>query len=88
MDMKTTPYYAIFADVYGLLSRYMPVRTDNAYWDALIQESDQLYRKYNQTDDQGNQYARKLIYETLEELGRISNDLERKEKAAAGIVEK
>ena len=73
MDMRQTPYYKIYADVYGLLSRNLPVRCDDdAYWDAAIKDADTLYRAYNQNDAPGNAYARKLILETMDELERIS----------------
>lgn len=81
MDMKTTPYYKIFADVYTLLAQFMPVRTDKTYWDALVYESDKLYRNYNQSNEPGHMYARKLILETVDELGRVSTEMEAAEKA-------
>ena len=84
MDMKTTPYYAIYADVYGLLSRFLPVRTDEEYWEAVMKETDILYRKYNHGDEPGHEYARKMILETVNELGRISNEMEAAQRAAAG----
>ena len=81
MDMRQTPYFKIFADVYSLLADNLPVKTDESYWEAVHKKADMLYRQYNKGDAPGNKYACRLILDTMDELGRICTQLEKGGKA-------
>lgn len=77
-------YGAIFADISAFMAHFLPVGWSDEYWNAIFAESDKLYRKYEKDGSPGHEYARKLIFATLDELGRVSDEVEKREKAAAG----
>ena len=66
--MKNTPYFKIFADIYNFMKSHYPAREDSKYWRIMLDEADNLYRKYRDTK-QGD-FMKALVLAVTEELER------------------
>lgn len=69
MNMKDTIYWALFSDVWGLLKKYMPVKDTDAFWEAVVRETDETFKKYEKTDQE--EFAKVLLLGVIDELERI-----------------
>lgn len=69
MDLKNTPYWQIYADVFTFFKSSMPVRNDDPYWQQVVDNADALYRKYEKADQA--EFAKTEIFSVIDELERI-----------------
>lgn len=69
MDLKGTNYWKICGDCFNLLKQFLPVQEDDEYWETVVDEANQIYEKYKQTDEQ--EFAKKQIFSVLDEFERI-----------------
>lgn len=69
MDLKGTNYWKICGDVFNFLKQSLPVQDEDEYWETIVDEANQIYEKYKQTDEQ--EFAKKQIFSVLDELERI-----------------
>lgn len=63
-------YWNIYKDVWNFHKKYSDVQTTDKYWDDVINESNELGRKYN------SRFASALIIAVLEELEQICKEME------------
>lgn len=49
MNIKETPYFALYADIWRLHGKYIESVADDSFWDALMQDADILFKKYKDT---------------------------------------
>ena len=52
MNLKKTPYWNIYADLFNYLKAFMPVQNSEEYWDKVIEEGEKLYQKYQDTKEE------------------------------------
>lgn len=52
MDLKKTPYWNIYADLFNYFKAFMPVQKSEEYWDKVIEEGEKLYQKYQNTEEE------------------------------------
>lgn len=68
IDLKNTPYWSIYMDVFNLHKKFSePVESDE-FWNALVAEADSLCRKYRASSE--GEFAKKLLLAILEEIER------------------
>lgn len=65
----------MMADWYRLVERYWNVKKDDAWWDAMIRETDEYVNKYKTDDEVDNTFIKKIILALLER----AEGLERRE---------
>ena len=70
-------YFNIYKDVWNFHKKYKEVQTTDEYWDNVINESNELGRKYN------SRFASALIIAVLEELEQICREME--QNAVSGV---
>lgn len=58
-------YFQIKTDCWRLMKKYQNVEDNDLYWTPLIQEAQQIYKKYQ------TEFAKKEILNILNELERI-----------------
>ena len=66
--MKDTPYYKIFGDIYNYMKAYYPAKEDDEYWKRLLDEANDIYKKYQDTEQ--GEFVKSLVLAVLEELER------------------
>ena len=49
MNIKDTPYFALYGEIYRLHGKYLEPVADDSFWSALMQDVDTLYKKYKDT---------------------------------------
>lgn len=69
MDLKSTPYWNIYADVFNLFKKSLPVRDDDPYWQQVVDDAEVIYRKYDQQDE--SEFAKREVMSVLNELEAI-----------------
>ena len=69
MDLKKTPYWNIYAEIFTFFKESMPVQEDDPYWDRVIKEADQIYNKYKDTDQ--GEFAKREVLSVIDELETI-----------------
>lgn len=65
MNFKETIEFQIFTDVWNFFKKFYEVEDDDAFWDELIEESNQIAVKYG-----NNKFANDLLIATIKELER------------------
>lgn len=65
MNFKETIEFQIFATVWNFFKKFYEVEDDDAFWDELIEESNQIAVKYG-----NNKFANDLLIATIKELER------------------
>ena len=70
MDLKGSTYWNICGDVFNFLKRSLPVLDTDEYWDRIVGEADQLFRKYEETDQKD--FAKDQILSVINEMETIS----------------
>ncbi len=70
MDIKKTPYWNIYADVFNYFKASMPVQNSDEYWDRVCDEGDKLYEKYKETKE--GSFVADQIVDIQKELQRLA----------------
>ena len=64
--MKDTPYYKIFADIYNYMKAYYPTKEDDKYWENLIDEANDICKRYQDTEQ--FEFVKALVLAVMGEL--------------------
>lgn len=64
MNFKETIEFQIFTDVWNFFKRYYQVRDDDNFWNRVIEESNQIAKKYD------NKFANDLLISVIKEMER------------------
>lgn len=67
-EMRDTPYFQIFADVYRLMGAHYPAQDTPEAWAEMLQDVSGIYRKYCETEQAA--FVRSLSLAVLNELER------------------
>ena len=67
-DEELKAVYNIFTDVWKLYKKYADVRTDDEYWEKVVNESDEIAKKYG-----NGRLCRDLILAVIAEFERKNN---------------
>lgn len=49
-NIKDTPYFALYGEIYRLHGKYLEPVADDSFWSALMQDVDTLCKKYKDTE--------------------------------------
>ena len=79
MNIKDTAYWSIFADTWDYFKEFMDVQEADEYWQAVIDKSSELYKKYESKPE--GEFAKHLIFSVMDELEQIER---RRKRAEAG----
>lgn len=63
-------YWNMYKDVWNFHKKYSEVKTSEAYWNAVIEESDQIAKRYDNT-----KFIRDLLMSVIMELERIYKEV-------------
>ncbi len=63
-------YWTLYKDVWNFHKKYSKVRTDDAYWEAVVSESNQIAKKYG-----NHKFAVALLSAVIAELERIYKEM-------------
>lgn len=63
-------YWNLYKDVWNLHKKYSNVQTDDAYWEAVVDESGQIAKKYD-----NHKFAIALLLAVIDELERIYKEM-------------
>lgn len=58
---KDTPEYQMFGEYYQVVQKYYTFETTDEYWDALVKECDEFYRKWKDSVPLSRELAKALI---------------------------
>lgn len=73
-DEELRAIYNIFTDVWKVYKKYADVRSDDEYWENVVNEINALDKKYD-----NDRLCRDLILAVISELERISKKLTQNE---------
>lgn len=62
--------YTMMSDVWRLYRKFADVKADDSYWEQLINESNQVSKKYNDS-----KFAIALLLAVVDELERIGKEM-------------
>lgn len=65
-NIKDTPYFALYGEIYRLHGKYLEPVADDSFWSALMQDVDTLYKKYKDTPLKA--FAEHLALEVCREI--------------------
>lgn len=68
MNFKDSIYWKIYADIWGFHKKYADVKGDDSYWEQVVHDAGELYKKYENQPE--GEFAKKLILNILDELER------------------
>lgn len=71
-------YWNLYKDVWNFHKKYSKVQTDDSYWNAVVDESGQIAKKYD-----NHKFAIKLLFAVIDELERIYKEMMK--NADAGV---
>lgn len=71
-------YWNLYKDVWNFHKKYSKVQTDDLYWNAVVDESGQIAKKYD-----NHKFAIKLLFAVIDELERIYKEMMK--NADAGV---
>lgn len=63
-------YFELYKDVWNFHKKYQQVQTTDEYWQQVVDESNQIAKKYNQC-----KFAKDLLLAIIGELERIYKEL-------------
>lgn len=66
MNIKETPYFALYGEIYRLHGKYIEPAADDSFWSALTTDADALYKKYKDTPQ--GKFAKSLILAICQEI--------------------
>lgn len=66
MNIKETPYFALYGEIYRLHGKYIEPVADDSFWSALTADADALYKKYKDTPQ--GEFAKSLILGVCREI--------------------
>lgn len=66
MNIKETPYFALYGEIYRLHGKYIEPVADDSFWSALTADADALYKKYKDTPQ--GKFAKSLILAICQEI--------------------
>lgn len=69
MNFKDSVYWKIYADVWGFHKKFADVKGDDSYWEQVVNDAGELYKKYEKRPE--GEFAKKLTLDVLDELERI-----------------
>lgn len=69
MDLKKTPYWNIYADIFNYFKQSMPVQNTDEYWDKVEEGGEALSAKYTGTEQ--SEFVVCEIINIQKELTRI-----------------
>ena len=70
MDLKKTPYWNIYADIFNYFKAFIPVQQTEEYWDEVVSEGEKLFQKYQHTKQE--EFVCDEIISIQKELQRLS----------------
>lgn len=70
MDFKSTIEFTIYADIWSFHKRYYDVSDSDDYWEAVIDDANTLYKKYD-----NSKFAKSLVMAVMEELERKAKEM-------------
>lgn len=65
-NIKDTPYFALYGEIYRLHGKYIESVADDCFWSALTIDADTLYKKYKDTPQ--GEFAKSLILDICQEI--------------------
>ena len=68
-EMKDTPYFQIFGDAYTLMKSYYPPKDHDEYWQSLLDEANDIYKRYQDTEQ--GEFVKALVVAVSKELERV-----------------
>ena len=71
-------YWNIYKDVWNFHKKYADVKEDDAYWEAVVNESNQIAKQYDEC-----KFVINLLLAVIDELKRIYKEM--KNNADTGI---
>lgn len=76
VDLKSTPYWGIWAMACNFHKRYCNVSNADEYWREVVEEASKVCEPYKGTPEQ--KFAQALMLVTIDELERLSKQGEEK----------
>ena len=69
-DSFKNEYWGLYQEVWNFHKKYSKVQTDDAYWEAVVDESGQIAKKYD-----NHKFAIALLLAVIDELERIYKEM-------------
>ena len=69
-DSFKNDYWGLYQDVWNFHKKYSKVQTDDAYWEAVVDESGQIAKKYD-----NHKFVIALLLAVIDELERIYKEM-------------
>lgn len=69
MNFKDSVYWALYSDIWNFHKKFADVREDDKYWEQVVSEAGELYKKYEKQSE--GEFAKQLVLNVLDELERI-----------------
>lgn len=63
-------YWNLYKDVWNFHKKYSKVQTDDVYWEAVVNESNQIAKKYDK-----HKFAVNLLMSVIDELDRVCREM-------------
>lgn len=77
MDLKGTPYWEIYGEVFQFFKQALPVQNNDHYWGDVLAKGDAITKKYAGTAYY--QFALDQVAAVVNELSRYSDKTSQKE---------
>lgn len=69
IDLKNTPYWTLFGEVWNFAKKNFDVQGTDEYWSRVTEEAQELQRKYRGTEQE--EMARDMARALVAEITRI-----------------
>lgn len=66
MQIKDTPYFNLYADIWRLHGKYIEPTASDSFWNALTQDADTIYKKYKESPLEA--FAERLLLDVCKEI--------------------
>lgn len=66
MQIKDTPYFDLYADIWRLHGKYIEPTVSDSFWNALTQDADTIYKKYKESPLEA--FAERLLLDVCKEI--------------------
>ena len=66
MNIKDTPYFNLYADIWRLHGKYIEPTASDSFWNALTQDADTICKKYKESPLEA--FAERLLLDVCKEI--------------------
>lgn len=78
MDLRQSPYWDIWGKAWNFHKQYCEVKTDDSYWENVVNAAGELYKEYEGKPE--GEFMKALVLAIVDELERVGKNERNKEK--------